>query len=103
MPNQFGEKLKRLREEQKILQRQVAPLLEIDTPLYSKIERGERTAKKDAVIKLAQILRADSEELLTLWLADQLSKVVGNEDVGLKAIQAAEKEIKLNSKKSKGK
>lgn len=101
MANQFGAKLKLLREQQHLLQREVAPLLEIDTPLLSKIERGERLAKKAMVIKLAKILKVDLEELLTLWLADQLAKVAGDEDVALKAMQVAEEEIKYKSKKKK--
>lgn len=101
MANQFGEKLKELREQQNLLQRQVAPLLEIDTPLLSKIERGERTAKKETVIKLAHILKADEKELLTLWLADQLYDVAKDEDVALTALQVAEKNIKTNKRKKK--
>ncbi|MBS1539517.1 MAG: helix-turn-helix transcriptional regulator [Bacteroidetes bacterium] len=52
MANQFGERLKQLREQNNLLQRQVASLLEIDTPMLSKIERGERKAKKEQVIRL---------------------------------------------------
>lgn len=86
-----------------MLQRQVAPLLEIDTPLFSKIERGERIAKKEMVLKLAEVLNVNKEELLTLWLADQLSKVAGDEEVALKAMQVAEEEIKYKSKSKKNK
>ena len=37
----FGKKIKELREERGLLQRQLSAALEIDTPMYSKIERGE--------------------------------------------------------------
>ena len=74
--------------------RQVAPLLEIDTPLLSKIERGERTAKKEMVNKLADILKADKEELLTLWLADQVYDVVKDEKVANEALKSVSKKIK---------
>ena len=40
----LGKKIKELREEQKLLQRQLAAILEIDTPMFSKIERGDRRA-----------------------------------------------------------
>ena len=36
----LGNKIRSLRDEQGILQRQVAAYLEIDTPMFSKIERG---------------------------------------------------------------
>ena len=42
----FAQKLKSLREEHRYMQRQIAALLDIDTPMYSRIERGERFAKK---------------------------------------------------------
>lgn len=38
----LGEKIKELRDEHGVLQRQLAALLEIDTPMFSKIERGDR-------------------------------------------------------------
>ena len=37
----FGNKIKELRDENGIMQRQLAALLEIDTPMFSKIERGD--------------------------------------------------------------
>ena len=40
----LGDKIKELREEHGVLQRQLAALLEIDTPMFSKIERGDRYA-----------------------------------------------------------
>lgn len=101
MPTQFGNRIKELREHQHLLQRQVASLLDMDTPLFSKIERGERTAKKDIVIRLAAILKADKQEMLTLWLADQIVDVTKNEDVALKAMQVAEEEIKFKKTKTK--
>ena len=55
----FGDKIKELREEQGLLQRQLAAFLEIDTPMFSKIERGDRRAKREQVIKLAKYLQQD--------------------------------------------
>jgi len=66
----FANKIRRLREERELLQRQLAAALEIDTPMYIKIECGERPAKRTQVIALAQLLSTDETELLTLWLAD---------------------------------
>jgi transcriptional regulator with XRE-family HTH domain len=89
----FGKRIKELREEQQILQRQLAAELEIDTPMYSKIERGDRRAKREQVIKLAEMLNTDANELLTLWLADQLFDLVKNEELGLKALKITELEL----------
>ena len=67
----LGERIKELRAEHGVLQRQLAALLEIDTPMFSKIERGDRRAKRTQVIQLAEYFNIDKNELLTLWLADK--------------------------------
>jgi transcriptional regulator with XRE-family HTH domain len=101
MSNQFGDRIKQVRELNQLLQRQVASLLDIDTSMLSKIEGGDRKAKKDQVIQFAKALKVNADELLTLWLADQLIEVVEGENLALKAIQVAEDEVKYNSKKKK--
>jgi transcriptional regulator with XRE-family HTH domain len=101
MANQFGERIKQLREMGHLLQRQVAAGLEMDTPMLSKIERGERKAKKEQIPRFAKILKADKEELLTLWLADQLVEVVEGESLALKAIQLAEEEVKYYTRRER--
>ena len=84
-----------------MLQRQVANHLDMDTPMLSKIERGERRAKKEQVPLFADILNTDRQALLTLWLADQITSIVQDEDLALKAIQVAEEEVKYSlTKKS---
>lgn len=80
----LGNKIKSLREEQGILQRQVAAYLEIDTPMFSKIERGDRRAKRSQVPQLAEYFHIDEKELLTLWLADKiLDALEGDENMAL--------------------
>lgn len=76
----FGNKIKQLREEKKLFQRQLAAALEIDTPMYSKIETGSRMAKRTQVVALAKLLSTDKDELLTLWLADQIIEIVKDEN-----------------------
>jgi transcriptional regulator with XRE-family HTH domain len=101
MANQFGEKIKQLREKNHLLQRQVASQMELDNPMLSKLERGERKAKKEQVILFAEILNTSRDDLLTLWLADQVVEVVQNEDLALKAMQVAEEEVKYNRRKNR--
>ena len=62
----LGNKMRSLRDEQGILQRQVAAYLEIDTPKFSKIERGDRRAKRSQVIHMATYFKVDEKEMLTL-------------------------------------
>ncbi len=90
----FGEKIRQLRESKELLQRQLAASLEIDTPMFSKIERGERKAKREQVLLLAELLKEDSNELLSIWLADQIFDLVKNEEAALKALLLVNNELK---------
>ena len=91
----FGRKIKELREERGLVQRQLSAALEIDTPMYSKIERGERKAKRCQIPIMAQMFEVDEKELLTIWLADKvLDTVKGEEDVSHDALVYAQKEMK---------
>ena len=76
----LGNKIKELRNEQGVLQRQLAAYLEIDTPMFSKIERGDRRAKRSQVILLAKYFHIDEKEMLTLWLADKVLDALESED-----------------------
>ena len=90
----LGERIKELRAEHGVLQRQLAALLEIDTPMFSKIERGDRRAKRTQVIQLAEYFNIDKNELLTLWLADKVLDAVDDEDeLKHDAIEVAQKKI----------
>lgn len=75
----FGNRIKELREEQGLLQRHLAAALEIDTPMFSKIERGDRRAKREQVIILSELLHQDEKAMLTLWLADKFIEAVEDE------------------------
>ena len=90
----LGNKITELRDEQGVLQRQLAAYLEIDTPMFSKIERGDRRAKRSQVILLAKYFRIDEKEMLTLWLADKvLDALEGEEELCLDALDTARSEL----------
>ena len=62
--------------------------------MYSKIERGERKAKRSQIPIMARLLEVDEKELLTIWLADKvLDAVEGEEEVKHEAVVYAQKEI----------
>jgi len=75
----FIERIKQLREERQLPLRKLAAALDIDSATYWKIERGDRRAKREHIPIIAEILQADSEELLALWLAEQVTAVVADE------------------------
>ena len=90
----LGNKMKELRDKHEVLQRQLAAYLEIDTPMFSKIERGDRRAKRTQVILMAKYFHIHEKELLTLWLADKvLYALEGEEELCLDALDIARNEL----------
>jgi len=88
--NKFGDLIRSKREEHEMLLRHLSADLDIDTAMLSKIERGEKTAKREHIKLLAKLFRLDYNELLSLWLADQVFQLVENEEQGLQALKIAE-------------
>ena len=97
----FGQKLRELRAYEKLLLRQVAAGLEMDTALLSKMERDERKPNKEQVLAFAKYYKVNAEDLLVAWLSDRLASEAKDEDVGLKAMQVAEEKIRLHKRKRK--
>ena len=90
----LGNKIKELRIKHEVLQRQLAAYLEIDTPIFSKIERGDRRAKRSQVILLAKYFHIDEKDMLTLWLADKvLDTLEGEYELCLDALDTAKAEL----------
>ena len=92
----FGETIRHIRENKGMFLRQVAAALEIDTALISKIERGERTAQKEQVSKIATILEVPEEELMIIWLSDKILTIVEEEPMAYNALKQTEKRITKN-------
>ena len=89
----FIEHIREVREQQQIPQRQLAAALEIDTATYCKIEKGERKVKGDQVLVIANVLNTNKEDLLALWIADQVPANVKREKV---VVNKALKIVKQN-------
>ena len=75
----FAEKIRQLREERQLYQRQVSAFLEMDNALYCNIERGDRQAKKEQIIKLVSLFEVATDMLLSLWIADKVIDAAGDE------------------------
>jgi transcriptional regulator with XRE-family HTH domain len=72
--------------------------LDIDTATYCKIERGERKAKREQLFVIAELLKADKDELLSLWLADQVAEAVANKNVAIEVVKMVKREVKYKIK-----
>lgn len=89
----FGETIRKLREENGQPLRTVAAYLDIDQAILSKVERGHRRASREQVIKLANYFKVNESDLLVSWLSDKLVEELMNEEDALKVLQVAEERI----------
>ncbi len=97
-----GEILREKREEKGLLLRHVSAELDIDTAILSKIERSERKATKEQIIKLAEILELNEEDLLVQYLSEKILYEIKDEELGSKALKVAEQKMKYISKNKSG-
>jgi transcriptional regulator with XRE-family HTH domain len=93
----LGETIKKLREQEELPLRTVAAFLDIDQAILSKIERGQRKASREQVVKLAKYFKVKEDTLMVAWLSDKLVYELEDENLALKAMQVAEEKIKYNS------
>lgn len=97
----LGDSIRKLREEKDLPLRTVAAYLDIDQAILSKIERGQRKASREQVVKLADYFKVKENDLLIAWLSDKLVYEVEDEKVALQAIHVAEEKIKSYRKERK--
>lgn len=62
----FNEKLKELRNEKKLTQKQTAQLLNISTTCYSGYEQGYREPDFKTLVKICRLFEVSSDYLLGL-------------------------------------
>lgn len=99
--NQFGETIRQARLKKSLLLRDVANYIGADLTMLSKMERGERGAKKEFLNKFCEILGLDYKELHTLWLADRIYNLVEGEENALESMKVAEEEVTYQTQKKK--
>lgn len=78
MTNLLATELKQLREESMMKQKQVAKLLGITAPTYSRYESGF-LPERIHVVKLAEIFNTNERHLRSLWLTDKINMLLQEE------------------------
>lgn len=96
----LGDTIRKLREDKELPLRIVSAYLDIDQAILSKIERGQRKATREQVLKLAEYFKVNKNDLLVAWLSDKLVYEVKDEDLALQAMQVAEEKVKYKRTKS---
>lgn len=94
----LGDIIRQQREKKGLPLRIVAGFLNIDQAILSKIERGQRKASKEQVLKLAEYFNVDKEELLVAWLSDKIVYELTDEEFADKALKVAENKIEYLKK-----
>ena len=92
----IGNILRELRENKQLPLRIVAAFLDIDPAIMSRIERGQRKASREQVVKLAEYFNVDKNELLIAWLSDKVVYELAYEQNAIEALKVAEEKIKYN-------
>lgn len=90
----IGQKIKELRESKEMLQRQLASRLGIGDGFLSKVERNQKSLKREHLKKISELFDCSFKELEALWIASKVYDLVKNEKEGLTALKVAEEQIK---------
>ena len=93
----FRTHVRRLRESRNTSQREVGAFIQANTAFVCLMEKGDRQASKEQVLKLAEMFQMDPDKLLTLWLAERITLILQGESNGKKALRLAEKELFKNT------
>ena len=94
---ELSELLKSKREKKGLLLREVASMIEVDTALISKFEKGDRKPTREQIEKLAVALEIEMSQLLTVWLSEKVYEEVKGKNEATEALKLALKRIKSES------
>jgi len=92
--DRFGEIIRKNREKKGLLLRQLAAVIDIDTAVLSKVERGERKARREQVEKIARALDLDAKELMIEFLSEIIAYEILDEESAKDVLKVAETKVK---------
>jgi Fic family protein/DNA-binding XRE family transcriptional regulator len=91
--------LKKYRQEAGFTIKALAQELGIDASLMSRYENGERRLNDKQLRQISKVLKADINELKSLWVAEYIVSEFGYEESTIKGMYLAEEAIKYGQKK----
>lgn len=95
-----GTQIRKLREKANMPLRKLASALDIDQSTLSKIERNERKPNQQMIEKIAEIFKANKNELLVSFYSDIVVYKIRDVNLFSEILQVAEAKIKYkNSEK----
>lgn len=101
--SELGQYLRELRKDKSQTLHQVSVGTDIDSPLLSKLERGERLPTAEQIKKLAKYYKVAETDLKVKATAERILKEYGANETTYEAIQLVREQLVPYSKKSKDK
>ena len=95
----IAQKIKQLREESGMKQRELAAKLDIGEGFLSKVENDRKLLKREDLKKLSKLFNVVQSDLETLWLANKVYDLIKDENQGLDALKVAEEQVKYSKDK----
>jgi len=99
----LGQYLRDLRKEKEETLHQVSKGTDIDSPMLSKIERGERLPTSEQLKRLAKFYKVSETSLKVKYTAEKILKEYGANETTYDAIQLVNEHLTPYAKKSKDK
>lgn len=100
MTIRLGQKIKELREQADLNQRELAYKLGIGEGFLSKVEDNLKPLKREYLTKLNKLFKTPIEEIESLQLANKVYSIVRGEKPALLALKGAEEQITYNTLKN---
>lgn len=94
----FGQKIKDLRENAGMLQRELAYKLKVGDAFISKVERNQKVLKKEHLKTLSKLFNIPHSELEILWLASKVYDLIKDEEKAIDVLKVAEEEFKYSNR-----
>lgn len=89
----LGERIRELREDIQLSQRQIGALIEVDGAFISKVEHSEKPISRTHLKILAQFFKVKEADLQALWLADKVRNILKDDHYAVDAINILKTEF----------
>lgn len=91
--SELGQYIRNLRTQTNLTLHQLSKEVDIDSPMLSKIERGERLPTSEQIKKIAKHFKVSENNLRSRLTAEKILRKYGANDVTLNAISIVKEEI----------
>jgi HTH-type transcriptional regulator, competence development regulator len=91
--SELGLRLRNLRTQKKLTLHQVSKEVDIDSPMLSKVERGERLPTIEQLQRLCKFFKVAEADLKVMYTAEKIIKEYGVNDTTYDAVRLVEEQI----------